>query len=366
VEPKKVLAISNDKIVKGLEIMSVKGPFSVLLPVRNGGVFLQDALDSILTQTLLPCEIVLIDDGSTDSTGHLLNLFKKQNDKKFQIKIVRTLGVGIASALNTGMEHVSCDWVARLDADDICAPRRFELQWTAASGGAVDLWSCQITTNVNKNCDAITNAGMQRFGIWSNSILSHHALERAMWIDSPLPHPTWFLRTATWRTVGPYSLEEIPEDYEWLHRFFLMGFKAEKIPANLILWRDHSTRLTRTHAAYADDKFVEVKRRFVNQRLKTTGKTRLWFFGLGPTGKRIFTMVMGFGWPIGGVVDVSPKRIGMAWNGFEIQSPVSWSRQWRSESDLVLIGVGTAEQRAACESFCRENGLSESEYLALS
>lgn len=99
---------------------------SVLMPVWNAERFLAEAVESILAQTFADFEFLIIDDGSTDGSLRIL--------QSYQDPRIRVFGLGhrgIVQALNFGVKHAKTEWLARMDADDISAPDRLEVQWRA-------------------------------------------------------------------------------------------------------------------------------------------------------------------------------------------------------------------------------------------
>ena len=99
---------------------------SVIMPVFNGENFLQDAVGSILGQTFTDFELIAIDDGSTDNSTALLESFRL-NDRRVIIQR-HTENQGVTAALNTGLALARGKYIARMDADDISLPVRFEKQ----------------------------------------------------------------------------------------------------------------------------------------------------------------------------------------------------------------------------------------------
>lgn len=98
---------------------------SVLLPVHNGLPYLRDAVQSVLDQSYNYFEFLIIDDGSTDGSGELLDHFAR-NDKR--IRLIRRENKGLVASLNEGLRLARAPLVARMDADDICLPQRLALQ----------------------------------------------------------------------------------------------------------------------------------------------------------------------------------------------------------------------------------------------
>ena len=103
--------------------------FSVLIAVYNQEQphFLQQALESLLQQTQLPNEVIVVEDGPlTSALNEVLTHFQRQYKACKRIAKPRQEGLGLA--LNEGLKHCQHDVVARMDSDDICMPQRFEKQ----------------------------------------------------------------------------------------------------------------------------------------------------------------------------------------------------------------------------------------------
>ena len=98
---------------------------SCLLPVYNGAAFIDEAVQSILDQTMTDFELVVVDDGSSDSTPAQLAAFAQRDSR---VRIHTQPNGGIVSALNAGLALCRAPYVARMDADDISAMDRFAFQ----------------------------------------------------------------------------------------------------------------------------------------------------------------------------------------------------------------------------------------------
>lgn len=94
------------------------------MSVYNGEKYLREAIDSILNQTFSDFEFLIIDDASTDMTPKILQSYDDP-----RIKIVRNIeNLGLTKSLNIGLKEAKGDYIARMDADDISLPERFEKQ----------------------------------------------------------------------------------------------------------------------------------------------------------------------------------------------------------------------------------------------
>jgi glycosyltransferase involved in cell wall biosynthesis len=178
---------------------------SILLPVRNGAPFLRAALDSVLAQTRGDFELIVLDDGSNDGSPQLARSLADP-----RIRVVEDgKHMGLSARLNQGVQLARADLIARMDADDICLPRRLELQLAfLAAHPEVDLVGCRA---------AVFRDG-EILGLLPYAA-DHGALVAKPWHTIPLPHPTWVGRRE-WFLRNPYRSPEVKraEDQELLVR----------------------------------------------------------------------------------------------------------------------------------------------------
>ena len=95
---------------------------SVIIPTFNRLDFIKDAIDSVLSQSYVVDEIIVVDNNSTDGTNTLIK-------KKYpQIKLIQEKKQGVSNARNTGILNAKNDWIAFLDSDDQWLPKKIQLQ----------------------------------------------------------------------------------------------------------------------------------------------------------------------------------------------------------------------------------------------
>ncbi|HIP35303.1 MAG TPA: glycosyltransferase [Crocinitomix sp.] len=97
---------------------------SVILPVYNSEKYVYKAIESVLKQTFTNFELLVINDGSTDKSAQIIASFK---DDRISI-INNETNIGLTKTLNKGLDKARGKYIARMDADDICLPTRFEKQ----------------------------------------------------------------------------------------------------------------------------------------------------------------------------------------------------------------------------------------------
>jgi glycosyltransferase involved in cell wall biosynthesis len=95
---------------------------TVVIPTYNRVTFLKDAIDSVLAQTFLDFELIVVDDGSTDDTPKLLSSY---NNK---VRVITQTNQGPSAARNRGIEAAKSEWIAFLDSDDVWKPDKLKKQ----------------------------------------------------------------------------------------------------------------------------------------------------------------------------------------------------------------------------------------------
>jgi glycosyltransferase involved in cell wall biosynthesis len=210
---------------------------SVLLPVRNGARTLAIALASLRDQTFDDFEVLVLDDGSDDDSGRLAAAF---GDPRIRV-LADGRRRGLAARLNEGVRQARGSLLARMDADDLCFPRRLESQVRfLQQHPEVDLVGCGVV--VFRDQDEGTIGLLQ-------SPATHEALIRRPWNNIPLPHPSWMGRR-TWFERYPYRAPEVlrAEDQEVLLRA-LPHSRYACLPEVLLGYRQGAFNLRRTLVA---------------------------------------------------------------------------------------------------------------------
>ena len=97
---------------------------TVLMPAYNAEDYIAEAIESVLCQTFADFELLIINDGSTDSTKQIIASFHDS-----RIRLIDQENKGISAALNDGLQHAKAKYIARFDADDICRNDRLQKQY---------------------------------------------------------------------------------------------------------------------------------------------------------------------------------------------------------------------------------------------
>ncbi|AOP34575.1 glycosyl transferase [Leptospira tipperaryensis] len=102
-------------------------PITVIIPTYNREQKVLNAIESVLKQTQLPAEILIVDDGSMDET--VANIRERFSNSIQRIQILSKEHKGVSSARNLGVEKARSNWIAFLDSDDEWLPLKLERQW---------------------------------------------------------------------------------------------------------------------------------------------------------------------------------------------------------------------------------------------
>jgi len=212
----------------------MKAPaITVIMPAYNAARFIYGAIHSVLLQTFADFELLIIDDGSTDGTGNEIARFADP-----RIRLLRnSQNLGLIKTLNAGLEKAEGKYVARLDADDISYPQRFEKQIDILQRdpdvGLVAGWTEIIDEH----------SRTRGFGNWQ---LSSEAIYYVLHFRQCLTHSSVMFRTSLVRELGGYSAQAIrAEDFDLWHRISRRS-KIVQLPQVLVKWRDHKSSVTGT------------------------------------------------------------------------------------------------------------------------
>jgi glycosyltransferase involved in cell wall biosynthesis len=287
---------------------------SILLPFKNADRYLEEALESIEVQTFEDFEVVMVNDHSDDDS---VIVAEDRCSKDPRFILADSKGSGIVDALNTGLDICSGTWIARMDADDISMPRRIEKQYGLASEmGPGTVVSCQVRSFP----DEIISDGYRLYENWLNDLTDHEEIEKSLFIESPVPHPTAFFHRRKIQSEGGYMERALPEDYELWLRLWSRGYKFARVPEVLLNWRERPDRLSRTSRAYSLTSFYTLKARYLEYVPCMAGKV-VFVAGSGQTARRLGKCLQENGFHIEAFIDPSLKRQGKLLRGRPVTSP---------------------------------------------
>ena len=340
------------RVAMGIRTVAIPA-VSVILPFRNAAATLGAALETIRTQSLTSWECLLIDNESADDSAQVA-AGACRSDRRF--RVLQQPG-DLVDALNAGVAQARASYLARMDADDLAHPQRLERQLACLRA---DPSLTIVSSLVSGVPGQHLQEGMRRYMNWLNTLRSSDEIRDAIFVESPLVHPTVMFSRATVRSAGGYQQTGGPEDYDLWLRLLLSGHRAAKVDVVLLHWRDSSHRLTRIDPRYHRQRFFDTKLRYFPGVVSPGVPLQVW--GAGPLGRGWARALRARGYPVRRFIDVDPRKIGHAAHGVPIEPP---ERLVPAEG-FVLAAVGSPGARGRIESYLRVRGLRPwRDYLAV-
>jgi glycosyltransferase involved in cell wall biosynthesis len=305
---------------------------SILMPVRNEAAYLPAALSSLARQTLHNWELVVVDDGSSDDTPAILAAAVRY--------VISRDGGGLVAALNTGLATCRAPLLARMDGDDICHPRRLELQAAYLDTHPdTGLLAC----NFRHFPRSTLKQGMLSYETWQNTLEEHDLIMRDRFTESPFCHPSIMTRRGLIENVGGYRDCGWAEDYDLWLRMAAAGTRFARLPLTLFFWRDHPERATRTMNEYSVAAFRACKLHYLRQGFLHDERSVI-IAGAGLEGRAWQRLLADEGISVFSWVDVDPRKIGRTLHG----APVVGTEYLQERTVKILVAIGV---RGAREQF---------------
>nr|WP_199000412.1 glycosyltransferase [Flavobacterium sp. ASV13] len=223
--------------------MSSNPKITVLMPVYNCELYIEEAIDSILNQTFSDFEFIIIDDASSDST---VSIIKKYNDPRVQL-IEKPQNSGYTNSLNYGLSIAKGEYIARMDGDDISLPNRFVKQ----------------VAFLDKNPETVLIGTFFKI-IDKDKIITvpeyHDDIKLAMLKDCCIGHPTVMMRKSC---LDKFALiydtkKEPAEDYDLWTRLLAVG-KLYNLQEVLLNYRIHNSQVSHKRNEQQISTALEIK-----------------------------------------------------------------------------------------------------------
>ena len=205
---------------------------TVLMTTYNGVAFLGEAIESVRGQTFEEFEFLIVDDASTDES---VSLIESYHDERIRL-VPNESNIGQAASLNKGLGLAAGDYIARLDQDDVCLPRRLEEQ--------VRLLDRRPDVGVTCTWEYTIDDKGRRVREWRSGIEDFGAYLGVLTVGlCPVWHPSSMFRRETVLGLGGYDPSFAPaEDYELWARIAETRLSGAIVPEFLVLQRVHGGR----------------------------------------------------------------------------------------------------------------------------
>lgn len=216
---------------------------SIVIPVYNGEAFLGETIESTLAQAYRPIQVIVVDDGSTDSSFEIASSFE-------HVSVISQRQSGPSAARNRGLRMVEGDLVTFIDADDQMTETGLVAQYDRLISD--ERLECVLGFASTKLEPGTAQPA------WLNVPAGH---------DAVVPFPSALFRTATLRGVGGFDESlKVGEWFELFTRLRERPFDLSVVPSEVILKRVHSANLSHQQQAMQANMFVSLKKRVDRQR----------------------------------------------------------------------------------------------------
>ncbi|BDY13168.1 glycosyltransferase family 2 protein [Hydrogenimonas cancrithermarum] len=200
---------------------------TVLMPVYNAQEFLGEAIESVLNQTFGDFEFLIIDDASTDDSAEIIHSFK---DTRI-VYLRNEINQGVARALNRGVKVAKGDYIARMDADDICDLDRLKKQYRFMSDNP-EIGLC--------------GSAIQGFGSIEREYFypqNGNGIKALLLFNSAFAHPSVMIKRDILQTLKYRDTLRRAQDYElWTRCVHITG--CANIPEVLLYYRHHDSQIS--------------------------------------------------------------------------------------------------------------------------
>jgi hypothetical protein len=243
-----------------------------------------------------------------------------------------------------------------MDADDLAHPERLAEQ-AALLRSRPDLAgvSCLVYGFPRRQM----RTGFEIYIDWLNSLVTEDDIAREIFIESPMAHPSVVLRRSWLERLGGYEEHGWPEDYDLWLRMHLAGARFAKVPRELLGWREHPARLTRTDSRYAVENFLRAKAHYLVQG-PLRGRDSVILWGAGQMGRRLSKHLLREEAPLEAFIDIDEKKIGRTRRGKPIFAPQDLpALRQRLKTPVILVAVGSRGARALIRAQLQDMGLEE-------
>ena len=314
----------------------MKAPLvSILIPFKNTAPFLEECLNSILTQTYINWEVLAINDNSNDGS---LGIVERYANNDTRIKVYNNTGNGIINALRTAYSLSQGKFITRMDSDDVMTPKRLAVMVAdLLNKGMGHVAIGQVKYFSEKGI----SDGYNRYEKWLNELTAKGRNYSELYKECVIPSPCWMVYKKDLDACAGFEPNAYPEDYDLAFRFYEQGLKVIPSSEVLLLWRDYDHRTSRTSEHYAHNYFLDIKLRyFIKLHLELDKNLVVW--GAGNKGKQIAKALLAKGINFQWICN-NPKKIGREIYG-KILLPIHSLEQLPNAQSIITV-ANTDEQQ---------------------
>lgn len=224
---------------------------SVIMSVYNGEAYLEEAVESIISQTFADFELIVINDCSSDLTGEILALLASR-DKRIRV-YTNEVNLKLPASLNKALALCRGKYITRMDADDICLPDRLEKQYKFMEEHAdTSLSSCRFMT---------FKSGVYSSG-GAGGRCDNNALRAMLLVSNPILHPGVIAKAEVMKTLCYDTTLTCTEDLELWTRMAIQNYKIQILPECLLIYRLHDKQITGTTVERQHTEVLRIQQKY--------------------------------------------------------------------------------------------------------
>lgn len=219
----------------------IPGLVSVIVPVRDRPLLLEEAVASALAQTYRPLEVVIVDDGSTDETGRVAD--RLAAERPSEVRAIHVPNGGPGRARESGRAIARGAYIQYLDSDDLLLPRKLEWQVEALErephAGVAYGWTSYLRAGAEPDDRPWRRTGERIERMFPSFLVSR-------WWGTSTP----LYRRVVTDAAGPWTDLWNEEDWEYDCRVAALDVRLAYVPRPLSIQREHDgLRLSRSSAS---------------------------------------------------------------------------------------------------------------------
>ena len=215
--------------------MKLQPLISVVIPAYNAEQFLDETLESVLSQTYENWECIIVNDGSTDNTE---SVAKKWCERDSRFRLTNKENGGLSSARNWGIKESKAEYIAFLDADDILTPDSLEVRINTLIEQNVDLVATKIQHFADKLPKVSKNNARQDALYYAKEGLT-------LFLDfSKVTPSTVLCKKSVMDTIGGFTWQKKAEDLHCWLKVLFAGYKIYRVRKYMAYRRMHQDSLS--------------------------------------------------------------------------------------------------------------------------
>lgn len=214
---------------------------SIIVPTYNVKLYIEECIDSLLTQNYTDCEIIIVDDGSTDGSSQVCdNLLSKDS----RLKVVHQMNGGLSAARNTGLRYAQGEYISFIDSDDLVSPSMFTNMIYALEKSNADVAIC--------NFEVFNKENSYKSVRYKDEVIEYTYVNQVKFFSAALDSSCNRVYRA--EPIRKRGLEFEPkskvaqEDYWFLVRLFTHISRIVTISSCHYKYRERGSSITKSHS----------------------------------------------------------------------------------------------------------------------